>query len=89
MKNQQLLQKMMDKWTKTQKETKNKQKDNKIIEKVEVILKTGQMHSCKMAKIFEMEVDRKRHNRRKKRENMKRNIQRRKNGKKKGGEVES
>ena len=80
---------MREKWTKTEKETKNKQRDKKMILKVEVIIKTGQMHNCKMAKIFEMEVDRKRQNRRKKRENMKRNIQRRKNGKKKGGEVES
>ena len=47
------------------------------------------MHNCKMAKIFEMEVDRKRQKRHKKRGNTKRNIHRRKNRKKKGGEVES
>ena len=36
-----------------------------------------------------MQVDRKRQNKQKKGENTIRNIQRRKNGKKKGGEVES
>ena len=66
-------------------QTKRQQNDKKV----QVIIKTGQIHNCKMAKNFEMEVDRKRQKRRKKRENMKRNIQRRKNGKKKGGEVES
>ena len=68
-------------------EEQTKRQENDL--KVEIIIKIGQMHNCKMAKNFEMEVDRKRHNRRKKRENTKRNIQRRKNGKKKGGEVES
>ena len=55
-------------------ETKNKQKDIKIIKKVEVIIKTGQRHNCKKAKNFEMEVDRKRQNRHKKREETRKEI---------------